>query len=59
MIHTADLAEILVFIFHVIRHTLQMPNLNSIPSQDEAKQCFYNFYYSFKPALVKYVDMYP
>jgi hypothetical protein len=33
-----------------------MPNLNSIPSQDEAKQYFYN---SFKPALVKYVDMYP
>jgi len=42
----------LVFIFHVIRHTLQMPNLNSIPSQDDAKQCFYNFYNSFKPVLV-------
>lgn len=35
-----------------------MPNLNSIPSQDEAKQFLYNFNNYFKPALVKYVDMY-
>jgi len=59
MMYTADFAEMLVFMFHVIRHTLQMPNLNSIPSRDDAKQFFCNFYNYFKPALVKYVDMFP